>query len=101
MSFVSVAIIAGVGSGTGASVARKFAATYPIVLLARRRESYEGLEKEINQNGGKAVGISTDVSDSKSMRNAVEAMKEEFGADVGAAVWLRNVSSDTMVLMSV
>jgi NADP-dependent 3-hydroxy acid dehydrogenase YdfG len=88
MSSKLIAIVAGVGAGTGASVARKFAATYPVVLLARKPESYEGLAKEINQSGGKAVGISTDVSDSNSVKKAVETIKEEFGDEVGAAVSL-------------
>lgn len=81
-----IAIVAGVGPGTGASVAKKFAAFYPVVLLARKPESYESLAKEINQGGGKAIGISTDVSDSKSVKDAVNMIKKEFGADVGAAV---------------
>jgi NADP-dependent 3-hydroxy acid dehydrogenase YdfG len=88
MSSKLIAIVAGVGAGTGASVARKFAASYPVVLLARRPESYEGLAKEINQSGGKALGISTDVSDSNSVKKAVEAIKKEFGDGVGAAVSL-------------
>ena len=83
-----IAIVAGVGAGTGASVARKFAATYPVVLLARNPENYESLAKEINQNGGKAIGISADVSDSKSIKSAVENIKKEFGDDVAAAVGL-------------
>jgi NADP-dependent 3-hydroxy acid dehydrogenase YdfG len=86
MSSRLIAIVAGVGPGTGASVAKKFAATYPVVLLARKPESYESLIKEINQNGGKAVGISTDVSDSDSVKSAVGRIKKEFGDDVGAAV---------------
>lgn len=81
-----IAIVAGVGAGTGASVARKFAQTYPVVLLARTPESYKSLAEEINSSGGKAIGISTDVSDSKSVQNAVETIKKEFGSDVGAAV---------------
>jgi NADP-dependent 3-hydroxy acid dehydrogenase YdfG len=81
-----IAIVAGVGPGTGASVARKFAKTYPVVLLARKPENYEDLAKEINGSGGKAIGISTDVSDPKSVKNAVEAIKKEFGTNVGAAV---------------
>lgn len=80
-----IAIIAGVGSGTGASIARKFAATYPVILLARKPKSFEELAKEINEDGGQAIGISTDVSDSQSVRNAVKRIKEEFGDDVGAA----------------
>ena len=88
-----IAIVAGVGPGTGASVARKFAATYPVVLLARKPESYESLAKEINQNGGKAVGISTDVSDSSSVKKAVETIKKEFGDEVGAAVGIIRTKS--------
>ena len=87
MSSNLIAIIAGVGAGTGASVARKFAAAYPVVLLARNPDSFEGLAQEINSSGGKALGISTDISDSTSVKKAVEAIKKEFGSDVGAAVF--------------
>jgi NAD(P)-dependent dehydrogenase (short-subunit alcohol dehydrogenase family) len=87
-----VAIIAGVGSGTGSSVARKFANAYPVVLLARKPENFESLAKEINSSGGKALGISTDVSDASSLKNAVDAIKKEFGNDVGAAAAIFNAS---------
>ncbi|KAJ4367670.1 hypothetical protein N0V83_007255 [Neocucurbitaria cava] len=87
-----IAVVAGVGPGTGASVARKFAKAYPVVLLARKPENYEGLAKEINSSGGKAIGISTDVSDSTSLKNAVDTIKEEFGTDVGAAAAIFNAS---------
>lgn len=86
MSSKLIAIVAGVGAGTGAAVARKFAATYPVVLLARNPDSFKSLAEEINSGGGIAIGISTDVSDSQSVQSAVEAIKKEFGADVGAAV---------------
>ena len=81
-----IAIVAGVGPGTGASVARKFAKAYPVVLLARNPENFESLAKEINSSGGKALGISTDISDSGSVKNAVQTIRREFGPDVGAAV---------------
>jgi len=86
-----IAIVAGVGSGTGAAVARKFSASYPVVLMARNPDSYNDLVKEINGKGGKAIGISTDVADAKSVKNAVEQIEKEFGSGVGAAVsCLRN-----------
>ena len=81
-----IAIVAGVGPGTGAAVARKFATSYPVVLMARKPDSYNDLVKEINEKGGKAVGISTDVADAKSVKSAVGQIKEEFGSGVGAAV---------------
>jgi NADP-dependent 3-hydroxy acid dehydrogenase YdfG len=58
------------------------------VLLARNPDSFESLAKEINSSGGKALGISTDISDSNSIQQAVESIQREFGQDVGAAVRL-------------
>jgi NADP-dependent 3-hydroxy acid dehydrogenase YdfG len=81
-----IAIVAGVGPGTGAAVARKFAASYPVVLLARNPDNYNDLVKEINGSGGKAIGISTDVADAKSVQNAADEIKKEFGNSVAAAV---------------
>lgn len=81
-----IAIVAGVGPGTGAAVARKFAAAYPVALLARNPDNFESLAKEINGSGGKAIGISTDISDAKSVDNAFAQIKKEFGDDVAAAV---------------
>ena len=87
-----IAIVAGVGPGTGASVARKFAKTYPVVLLARKPENFESLANEINKSGGKALGISTDVSSQDSLQSALSAIKKEFGNDVGAAAAIFNAS---------
>lgn len=72
------AVIAGVGSGTGRSVALRFAKTYPVVLLARKPESYNDIVSEIKASGGQAIGISTDTSDAKSVVSAFEAIKKEF-----------------------
>lgn len=87
-----IAIVAGVGPGTGASVARKFAKTYPVVLLARKPENFESLANEINKSGGKAIGISTDVSSQESLKNTLDVIKKEFGNDVGAAAAIFNAS---------
>ncbi|OCK86417.1 NAD(P)-binding protein [Lepidopterella palustris CBS 459.81] len=87
-----IAIVAGVGPGTGAAVARKFAAAYPIVLLARNPDNFESLAKEINAEGGRAIGISTDVADSKSVKEAFEKIRKEFGSEVGAAAAVFNAS---------
>lgn len=81
-----IAIIAGVGAGTGGAVAKKFAAAYPVVLIARNPENYDPLVKEINESGGKAIGVSADISDAKSVSNVTAAIKKEFGDDVAAAV---------------
>lgn len=88
MASKAIAIVAGVGPGTGAAVARKFAAAYPVVLLARNPENFEGLVQEINQAGGKAIGISTDVSSQDSVKQAFGKIEQQYGnAPVAAAVF--------------
>ena len=84
---VGFAVVAGVGAGTGASVARCFAKAYPVALLARSPANYEDLAKEINSSGGKAIGISTDVSDEKSVKSAFEKIQKEFGDVCAAAIF--------------
>ncbi|KAK5165536.1 uncharacterized protein LTR77_009065 [Saxophila tyrrhenica] len=79
------AVIAGVGPGTGASCARRFASAYPVALLARSPENYEGLVQEINKSGGKAIGISTDVSSEDSVKSAFKKISDEFGGGACAA----------------
>ncbi|KAI9775394.1 MAG: hypothetical protein M1839_001249 [Geoglossum umbratile] len=82
------AIIAGVGAGTGSSVARKFAQTYPVVLLARNPKNFTSLVSEINGSGGTAFGISTDVTDSESVKNAIAEIERELpGRNLAAAVY--------------
>ena len=72
------AVIAGVGPGTGRSVALRFAREYPVVLLARRPESYEDVVKEVESAGGRALGIRTDTSDPASVKAAFAKIKEEL-----------------------
>ncbi|KAL6235248.1 hypothetical protein BDW75DRAFT_144528 [Aspergillus navahoensis] len=82
------AIIAGVGPGTGASIARKFAQAYSVVVLARNPSNYDGVVNEINASGGQALGISTDVSDSTSVQSAFEKISQQYkGTPLAAAVF--------------
>ena len=80
------AVIAGVGPGTGAALAQRFALSYPVVLLARREESFKSLVDDIKASGGSAVGIETDVSIESSLRAAFEQVKSTFGSDSACAV---------------
>lgn len=82
------AVVAGVGPGTGAAVARKFGQQYPVALLARNPDNFEPYVKEINDAGGKAIGISTDLSDASSIKSAFQKIESEFGgAGCAAAVF--------------
>lgn len=78
-------VVAGVGPGTGATVARKFGQTYPIALLARNPANYEDAVKDIKSAGGSAIGIPTDVTDAKSVKDAIGKTQKEFGSDKCAA----------------
>lgn len=72
----------------GASVARKFSLTYSVALLARTPASFDPLVQEIRTAGGKAIGISTDVSDGKSVADAFETIRKEMdGAKLAAAIY--------------
>ncbi|OKP12085.1 hypothetical protein PENSUB_2443 [Penicillium subrubescens] len=78
MTSKGLAIIAGVGPGTGASIARRFAKLYSVVLLSRSPSNFEPLVQEINSSGGKAIGISTDVSDANSVKSAFDEIEKQF-----------------------
>lgn len=87
------AVVAGVGAGTGRSVALRFAQHYPVVLLARSPSSYQDIVAEIKQAGGEAIGISTDTSDPSSVASAFASIKKELGADKKLAAAVYNVGA--------
>ena len=60
-------------------MARKFAQSYSVALLARKAENYEPVVNEINNGGGQAIGISTDVADENSVKNAFKVLQEHLG----------------------
>lgn len=81
------AVIAGAGAGTGRSVALRFAKTYPVVVLARNPISYSDIVSEIQQQGGEALGVSTDTSDPASVKSAFETVRKKFkGRKLAAAI---------------
>ncbi|KAL4914869.1 hypothetical protein BDW62DRAFT_189719 [Aspergillus aurantiobrunneus] len=88
MATKPLAIVAGVGPGTGASIARKFAQAYSVVVLARNPANYNSVVSEITSSGGHALGISTDVSDSRSLKFAFEKITQQYkDAPLAAAVF--------------
>ena len=81
-------IIAGVGSGTGSALARRFAKSYAIVVLARNPHNYQDVVDDINSSGGKAVGIGADVTDPSSVQNAFRQIASEFGeSNLAASIY--------------
>ncbi|KAL2159998.1 hypothetical protein VTH06DRAFT_1653 [Thermothelomyces fergusii] len=67
------AVVAGVGAGTGRSLALRFARAYPVVLIARNPSSYDSVVAEIRQQGGEARGISADTSDPAAVASALDS----------------------------
>lgn len=84
----ALAIIAGVGAGTGAAVAKRFAQEYNVVLLARSTSSLDPVVQEIQSLGGNAFGIPTDVTDAASVAAAFQQIAAKYpGTAVSAAVF--------------
>ncbi|OAA69452.1 short chain dehydrogenase [Cordyceps fumosorosea ARSEF 2679] len=83
------AVVVGVGSGTGASVARLFARRgYPVALLARKDANLTPVVDAVTAAGGTALGIPTDVSDPASLDAAFAAVAATWpGARLAAAVY--------------
>ncbi|KAK1639841.1 short-chain dehydrogenase [Colletotrichum phormii] len=82
------AIISGAGSGTGRAAAVRFAKAYPVVLLARKPESYNAIVDEIKQAGGQAFGITADATDEAAVNAAFETIKKELpGSKLAAAIY--------------
>ena len=56
-----------------------------MALLARKPENYESLVREINNAGGKAIGVSTDASSAQSVKAAFDAINKARGTEPLAA----------------
>ena len=79
-------------TNAGRSVALRFAQKYPVVLFARRPESYESTLADVEKAGGKAIGISADVADPESLKKAFDDINKQFpDSHLAAAVY--NVGS--------
>lgn len=73
-------LIAGASSGIGAATAVELAARgFPVALGARRIERCEELAAKIRADGGEAVALPLDVTDSASVTGFVQRATEELG----------------------
>lgn len=75
-----VVVITGASSGLGEATARHLAAEgATLVLGARRTERLQQLANEINQNGGKALAVTTDVVERDQVEALVKAAIDTHG----------------------
>jgi len=83
-----VVVITGASGGVGRATAWEFAKQgAKIVLLARGQEQLDGTKREVEQYGGKALCIPTDVADPNAVEAAAVQAEKEFGP---IDVWVNN-----------
>src|SRR5215472_7009276 len=74
-----VVVITGASSGLGEATARLLAKEgATLVLGARRVDRLDSLANEINQSGGRAISVVTDVTDFNQVKALVDLAVERF-----------------------
>lgn len=83
-----VVVITGASAGVGRATALAFArGGAAIGLLARGRDGLQAAAREVEQSGGRALAIPTDVADADQVEAAAERVENEFGP---IDVWVNN-----------
>src|SRR3954471_17323875 len=75
-----VVVITGASGGIGRATARRFAQDGArIALLARGQAGLEARAREVEERGGQALVLPTDVADADQVEAAAQATESEFG----------------------
>jgi NAD(P)-dependent dehydrogenase (short-subunit alcohol dehydrogenase family) len=99
-----IVVVSGGSAGVGRAVVREFAAhNYDVAVLARGAAGLDGAVRDVEQAGGRALGISTDVANLAAVEAAAEQVEAELGpidiwvnvAFVGALSFFWDTSEDT------
>ena len=81
-------VITGASAGLGRATAREFGRRGARVgLLARGRDGLEAAKREIEQSGGTAVVVPTDVADAAAVEKAAGVVEEQLGP---IDIWVNN-----------
>ena len=87
-SHAKVVVITGASAGVGRATAVAFARTGAhVALLARGLEGLNGAAREVENAGGKALIVPTDVADPRQVEAAAEQIEKQLGP---IAVWVNN-----------
>lgn len=90
---MKVAVVVGVGPGTGASLARRFSANHAVALVARNAAYLGELAAELRARGGKALAAPADVTRPDEVERAFAEVRAELGApdvllyNAGSGTW--------------
>jgi short-subunit dehydrogenase len=83
-----VVVVTGASAGVGRAVAAEFARQKAhIGLIARGRERLEATKREVEELGGKALVLPTDVADAQQVEAAAERVEQELGP---IEIWINN-----------
>lgn len=75
-----VALVTGAGAGIGRAIARTFAAAgAAVVVTDLKEETADAVAAEINQAGGRAVGLACNVTEEAALTLAVDSAISTFG----------------------
>jgi NAD(P)-dependent dehydrogenase (short-subunit alcohol dehydrogenase family) len=89
-----VVVVTGASAGLGRAIVRQFAENKAhIGLLARGRAGLEGAFKEVEEAGGRALAIPTDVADPDQVEAAAEAVEQAFGP---IDIWVNNAMTTVL-----
>ena len=93
-----VAVITGAGRGIGEGIARDFAAVgAKVVVAARRTNEIETVAKAINDAGGEAVAVQTDVTNNDALEHLARTAINKFGR---LTDWINNAGGSAMRMPS-
>ena len=88
MNEARTVVITGGTAGIGRATAREFARHgCNVAVLARGRDGLEATSRDIEELGGKALAIATDVADHQAVEAAADQVEREFGP---IDVWVNN-----------
>jgi NAD(P)-dependent dehydrogenase (short-subunit alcohol dehydrogenase family) len=83
-----VVVVTGASAGLGRAIVREFAQHGANVgLIARGRDGLEGARREVEECGGRAVVVPTDVADADAVERAAATIESELGP---IDVWVNN-----------
>ncbi len=83
-----VAVVTGGGTGIGEGIAKVYArAGAKVAVAGRRTEPIERVAAEINEAGGEAIAVQTDVTDRAQLEALADAAVDQFGS---LSIWANN-----------